>query len=1625
MGKTATCEVIVGAINFNDNVLPSYIKDGGRAAVSVKEGALNVKASAGNNNDNTRVMMDLAYMGAIFANPEVEYMAFDLKLPMDFDTTNGKLSTIYYQDYGYPGKEGKANWVQYYATHSTYETGMGYYTTYYFPRAAYESYITYNAGSAGGRFINIGKGILETSEGFYIDNIRGVSAEEKAELQSWYSFEYGGIRNNSTQALLYTHAETGTWQLNINNIDASTAKFTNDIVSHGNTAIQFKKKSGTSTLVLNHTADTVIEKELRKAGYITYDLYVPEGANTSLMENGSGIYETLQPGWHTIYAKVDATDNTICKFWDTTCSTYVIDNIRLITEDEYNAEMLSLEGTVGVLRDQTAADTSVAYIYAPRDSLATRWTFVVSSTTTDTKITNLHYDTENVHDGEKSLAFHKTNGYIYFGLNTGGEMYSLLKNGFSFWIYADLDEHSAINVLGTSNFVSGTGAKFASLQQNISTKTWMKITVNADEINTSGRFLIIQGSTAGTYYIDRLKPLESYEVTYDAGVGTVGNASVSLEYGDPYTLETPTYNAYFYEFLGWYNGNELVPMSGDKWAIKGDVTLTARYSEKDVSSNFYNSNGEIDTDGSINALTLEGGTHNAGSGLMPIAATHTSDMAYYRFGGDYGLNDFAVLEFTGNNMPIFSFFTENLTNSIYNHAQSADEKAWIFFNGIWNGAAPDGDLVGNLTNRLNWIGPYKITYKADNTGSENPSSTRGSDGSTPANPNPISLGALNANSSSDQYRMIIGWVENGSNMSLRIVVWNLTTGNTYDAKVASVEKATWEGDIALYGHFGRETVLDKVYPIEENTDIETLKAKYLPAITTYKASRNGNGLTLTAGTYKSTPQRPTPGSVDMSYIAFNGNYGYNDYVVFDFTGDNMPIISFGNDKVTNSVFNNKTSTGSNSDPTSGTGVLDTNATGIVWFNGFYTGTNTLLGGDESVHNKRFSLLGSQKVLSFDDDSNKNAGGFRATLPASSGAQPISIYALKSVTETYRMIIGFDASTKKLQMCAINMVTGKIVYEYDWSFGNHALPEGSIALHGRFGETTVLDTVFGVEEDTTMSALKAKYAKDTDYSDEEAVTLDRYGYSSITDGTYKLDGVKYCSTCGKTMESAHADGIPCKNFKEDQATYDTYAEAGFNIMLPQDAFDLSVATWATQGVTYMDKAQAAGLKVILTDHQLQCLSEPLVVKTVDGKKQIAVYSTDFRPWVLKDDTSAKATAYKALLDSLQISYDEYTKVQLDIKVRNELAVYKDHPAFYGVMLGDEPTYHNAYCYGELYKSIKRVMPECYVQYNLNPLQHDSAEMIQLYYDGTVYSSTPTAAQTEAAYKNYLLAFIDSMGINYIQYDDYPFKWSTDSVLGFAYNEDPYVDPTALRNIQLVAEIAKERDLDVKVVTQSCLMLSGKYQYTYIRQINEDDARWLNNYLMGFGVKQINYFTYWTKAANSSTGESFVDGGSFVNKNGTTTEVYDIMKTIMAENTAFAPTISYFDYSESQIFGNNTNGNLNCAHVNWNNGILKTKKSFKWLSNVTESSGNGYTLVTELYDDEHYNYMYMLMNTVDPYEQYAQKRNCTQSVTVTLDSKVASFYVYQPNGSRTLVTGNTYTVSLTAGQAIYIMPAQING
>ena len=437
------------------------------------------------------VFIKTEVLNEMFADSSVEYMAFDVKSGA---TKTGK--TVYYHD------NGATSWTQY--ENGSYDSlPVDSFKTYYFSRACYQSWV--DAGVTEARFVMIGGSLVCGGESFYIDNIRPVTAAEKtADL---FSFEYGGVRTNNGDTPLFYESSSGSWSLAFSNIDSTTAGFTSEIVSEGNRAFKFTKKAGDTAISFNHTADPTIETEMRAAGYVSYDLYVPAGSDAKIVKNG--FYSPLQEGWNTVYAKVDATANEWTRFTDTTASTYVFDNIQFITEEEYYEKAYGFESGAGVLRTAEIGDDStnggVFYYYGGADATAT-YSFAIAEgngTGDVATVSNPRYASDVAHSGKYSLAFDKKAGYMYLTMRTDSTAYSNFSGGFTFWIYSTTE----INGTSASNFINGDNAKFNGGEGvNIPANTWTQVTVTADDIS-NGRFLIIQGSTEGTIYFDDFRPL--------------------------------------------------------------------------------------------------------------------------------------------------------------------------------------------------------------------------------------------------------------------------------------------------------------------------------------------------------------------------------------------------------------------------------------------------------------------------------------------------------------------------------------------------------------------------------------------------------------------------------------------------------------------------------------------------------------------------------------------------------------------------------------------------------------------------------------------------------------------------------------------------------------------------------------------------------------------------------------------------------------------------------------------------------------------------------------------------------------------------------------------------------------
>jgi hypothetical protein len=208
-------------------------------------------------------------------------------------------------------------------------------------------------------------------------------------------------------------------------------------------------------------------------------------------------------GWTTVYVR---TNNSL-GFVDTTGGTYLLDNMRAVSEDEFYAASRGFEMNVAGLRDNTESG-NVFYVYTGEDHRVNRYSFAVVGGGGAT-LSNPNFNSEIVQDGTYSLSFTKTTGPMTIQMRADNNIYQALKNGFTFWLYTTV----AINGKDTANFTNGHGQKLNGGEgMFIAANTWVQITITADDIvhgegESACAFLKLNGSTAGTYYIDNIQPL--------------------------------------------------------------------------------------------------------------------------------------------------------------------------------------------------------------------------------------------------------------------------------------------------------------------------------------------------------------------------------------------------------------------------------------------------------------------------------------------------------------------------------------------------------------------------------------------------------------------------------------------------------------------------------------------------------------------------------------------------------------------------------------------------------------------------------------------------------------------------------------------------------------------------------------------------------------------------------------------------------------------------------------------------------------------------------------------------------------------------------------------------------------
>ena len=138
------------------------------------------------------------------------------------------------------------------------------------------------------------------------------------------------------------------------------------------------------------------------------------------------------------------------------------------------------------------------------------------------------------------------------------------------------------------------------------------------------------------------------------------------------------------------------------------------------------------------------------------------------------------------------------------------------------------------------------------------------------------------------------------------------------------------------------------------------------------------------------------------------------------------------------------------------------------------------------------------------------------------------------------------------------------------------------------------------------------------------------------------------------------------------------------------------------------------------------------------------------------------------------------------------------------------------------------------------------------------------------------------------------------------------------------------------------------------------------------------------------------------NGNPTDLYYTMKDILSDNQIFASTILQFDYKGSRTYGSADH----FAEVTVSNSFTKLSAF---------SANTGAALVTELYDDENDNYMYMAMNVLDP-----DTSSTSETLTLTFNDYTHVLVYRDGVFTEVELSSHVYTATVLPGEAVFVIP-----
>ncbi len=522
--------------------------------------------------------------------------------------------------------------------------------------------------------------------------------------------------------------------------------------------------------------------------------------------------------------------------------------------------------------------------------------------------------------------------------------------------------------------------------------------------------------------------------------------------------------------------------------------------------------------------------------------------------------------------------------------------------------------------------------------------------------------------------------------------------------------------------------------------------------------------------------------------------------------------------------------------------------------------------------------------------------------------------------------------------------------------------------------------------------------------------------------------------GTNTRYTDADGVAGGELIEEtddidylsQAYIADYYDSGLTYMLPQSATGTGEKL-----ITLMDQAYALGYTntVFVQDAGVWEVYRDAKVVYASETNYDAI--TAITPDAMPDNS---VNEYDQI-----IGYDLFrTQEGLERYFYDRMAPYASHPAFGGMILPDEPSAKWLGIIGEIYKALENV----YARFEREGIFKASDKQIMcnlLPYTATLANSSGSSSYTKTGktasttdfqvqhqeYKDYLQLYFDETGAKTVQTDIYSYYTTL-----YRYH---------LLGLQMTAEVAQKNNARMVIVTSSYQRITANERYHDMAALN-----WLNNSLMGFGAKNIGYYTYHVKNDTSGvdsegnpTGEIHANDGSFINRQGEKTELYYNVKELNAKSQVLAPVLLNFDYKASLMYNNScptayreylVNGTyrdnywamdnyFNKAAVSdFNDEVIKKNASGQYLT----TQNGALMLLTELYDNDSNNHMYMVMNAIAP---YYTGDDTVREANIRFQEKYTHAWVYH-DGEFTVMeldsTNNGLTFQMAPGEAYYVIP-----